>query len=247
MGIHEAVWDGPGYFLGRSLTRLELEAVRWMITAQFLDHLRAIDPNLADKAAQLGIENYHLLQHSLDHGAVWTKRVRIWSADLVPALKRMSFYRAVVEEFEDVVTSDNELLWRLVRPERPEDVGPIHADAWFWDLGDGQPPPGYGRFKVWIPVFAEPGYNGLCVVPYSHQRDWKYHGEARHGITKPVLDEKLEDLDLQLLPLAPGEMVFFHDRLLHGGVVNRGTRCRVSVELTLFFRKDFTALRSRAA
>jgi hypothetical protein len=246
MRIHDAVWPGPGYFLGQCLTRQELQAVRQMISAQLHERLRVIDSALADEAVQRGIENYHLLQHSLDHGEVWTKQARIWSAEFVPALKRMSFYQAVVEEFEDVVTSDEELIWRLVRPNAAEDVGPMHADGWFWDLGHGHAPPGYDRFKIWIPVFTEPGYNGLCVVPHSHKRDWKHHTEVRHGITKPVFDEKLEELDVQLLPLAPGEMVMFHDRLLHGGVVNRGTRCRVSLELTIFFRKNFAAIRRSA-
>jgi hypothetical protein len=33
-------------------------------------------------------------------------------------------------------------------------------------------------------------------------------------------------------------MVMFHDELLHGGVVNRGTMCRVSMELTVLFPRD---------
>ena len=27
-----------------------------------------------------------------------------------------------------------ELVWRLVRPNKKDDVGPIHCDKWFWDL-----------------------------------------------------------------------------------------------------------------
>jgi hypothetical protein len=33
-------------------------------------------------------------------------------------------------------------------------------------------------------------------------------------------------------------MVMFHDEMLHGGVVNRGTACRVSLELTVLFPRD---------
>jgi ectoine hydroxylase-related dioxygenase (phytanoyl-CoA dioxygenase family) len=55
---------------------------------------------------------------------------------------------------------------------------------------------------------------------------------------KPVLDETPEELQMELLPLKAGEMVLFHDALLHGGVVNRGAACRVSIELTVLYRAD---------
>ena len=50
-----------------------------------------------------------------------------------------------------------------------------------------------------------------------------------------------------------GQMVLFHDELLHGGAVNRGTTCRVSIELTVLFdeaeatRRSKDLLRARAA
>jgi hypothetical protein len=40
---------------------------------------------------------------------------------------------------------------------------------------------------------------------------------------------------MELLPLAPGGLVMFHDGLLHGGVVNAGTTCRVSLEMTVAY------------
>ena len=51
---------------------------------------------------------------------------------------------------------------------------------------------------------------------------------------------------MRLLPLAPGDIVMFHDDLLHGGAVNRGQKCRISIELTILFRRRTEAL-SRAA
>jgi hypothetical protein len=247
MGIHDALTAGPGYYLGQRLTGAELRTLRGLIEGQYLERLRALDPALADEAAGLGIENYHRAQHRLDHGSVWPKQSRILPAECVGVLKEMAFYRAMVDEFGDVAVSDDELNWRLVRPGAADDVGPVHADGWFWDLGHGRLPEGYDRFKIWIPIVTEPGHNGLSVLPHSHRRPWRHHTEHRHGILKPVIDENVEELGLQLLPLAAGEMVLFHDRLLHGGAVNRGSRCRVSLELTIFFRKDFAARRARPA
>lgn len=246
MSIFEAIEAGAGYYVGQRLSPAELETARAWITAQYLDHLRSLDPALVAEAERLGIDNYHLLTHSFDHGTVWPKQTRILPTTYVAELCRMDFYRAIADEFTDVAISDDELNWRLVRPNAEDDVGPVHADGWFWELGYGNIPAGWDRFKIWIPIHTEPGYNGLCVKPHSHRRrDWKRHVEVRHGMRKPVLDENVADLHMQLLPLGPGEMVMFHDALLHGGVVNRGTRCRVSLELTIFYRNDFQMLRRR--
>jgi hypothetical protein len=247
MGIYDALTTGPGYYLGQRLTELELRTMHGMIAAHYLERLRATDPTLEKQAAVLGIENYHRLAHGLDHGAVWPKEARLLPAGCLPVVKKMAFYRAIADEFHDIDIFDAELNWRLVRPHALEDVGPVHADGWFWDLGYGRIPEGYDRFKVWVPLVAEPGSNGLSILPNSHRRDWKHHTEVRHGIPKPAIDENVEELGMQLLFLSPGEMVMFHDRLLHAGVVNRGTRCRVSLELTIFFRKDFAVLRGRRA
>ncbi len=246
MGIHDAIENGQGFYLGASLTDPELEILRGMITAQYIEHFQEFAPQSAKEAARIGIENYHLLQHGFDHGTVWPKHARILPAERVGALKKMAFYQAIADDFGDVSISDDELNWRLVRPHAADDVGPVHADRWFWDIGYGRIPEGWDRFKIWIPVFAEPGLNGLSVKPFSHLRnDWKHHTEIRGGMAKPVFDEDAAQLNMQLLRLAPGEMVMFHDALLHGGVVNRGSRCRVSLELTIFFRKDFQIRRMR--
>jgi len=129
-----------------------------------------------------------------------------------------------------------EIYWRLVRPHEPSDVGPLHADRWFWDLGDGTTPAGRERLKVWIAIVAEPGLSGLRGVPGSHLRDWRYHGETRDGKTKPQIDEDETELNPQLLPTGAGDAVVFHDRLLHGGAVGSGLLTRVSIEFTMFVK-----------
>jgi hypothetical protein len=246
MSVFEAIATGPGYYVGQRLSPVELKTVRGWITAHYLDHLQSVDAGLVNEAERLGIENYHLLKHSFEHGTVWPKQTRILSTSHVGAIRNMGFSQALLEEFGDFGISDDELNWRLVRPHADDDVGPVHADGWFWELGYGRIPPGWDRFKIWVPIYSEVGANGLSVKPYSHlRRDWKRHAEVRHGMAKPVLDENVDELNMQLLPLEPGAMVMFHDALLHGGVVNRGTRCRVSLELTIFYRSDFQMLRSR--
>lgn len=248
MGIHDALERGPGYTLEQRLRDHELRTLQQMISARYLAHLGSLDANLAEEAERLGIANYHLLCGRLDHATAWRKQARVLPVDDIARIEAMGFCQAIAEEYGEYIIYAEDLMWRLVRPGVNDDVGPIHADRWFWDLGMGDIPTGFSRFKIWIPIHAEPGRNGLSVKPYSQLRnDWKYHGEQRHGVTKPVLDENPADLNMELLPLAPGQMVMFHDGLLHGGVINKGTRCRVSLEMTIFFRSDFETARVRRA
>jgi hypothetical protein len=239
MSIRKELNDGPGYYLGCRLTAEELASVRWMITQHYLDRLTVVAPELVETARETGIENYHTLPIQFDHAHSWPKETRLLPICHLDDFTRMDFYRQIEDEYGPVRISHDELNWRLVRPSQPGDVGPVHLDKWFWDGGYGTMPEGYDRFKIWVPIHSEPGANGLLVKPFSQKRhDWKHHFEMRDGIRKPVLDENEEDLDMQLLPLQPGEMVLFHDDLLHGGAVNRGRQCRISIELTILFRKE---------
>lgn len=244
--------DGKGFDID-ALTADELAQVRGMITAQYLGHLGAVAPKLTEPAATVGIDKYHTLPIEFDHGSYWSKDKRVLGANTLSTFSGMGFFRRIREHLPSAEIYHDDLMWRVVRPNEPSDVGPVHADKWFWDAGNGAIPTGYDRFKIWVAVFTEPGLNGLCIKPHSHTSDrWKHHFEFKHGKMKPVLDETPEQLDMELLPLRSGEMVLFHDALLHGGVVNRGTTCRVSIELTVLYRADegerlLTAVRRKSA
>lgn len=239
MVILHALTAGPGYCLDR-LTPGELDFVRARVTTQYLDRLAELQPELSGPARDAGLARYHTLPIRFDHTASWPKSSRLLPARYLADFATMGFFRRIRRQLgPKAVISHDELNWRLVRPGRPEDVGPIHLDKWFWDAGYGTMPDGYDRFKIWIALFTEPGANGLAVKPGSHRRaNWKHHFEVRDGVRKPVLDEDPAALAMELLPLQPGQMVMFHDELLHGGVVNRGTTCRVSMELTVLFPRE---------
>jgi hypothetical protein len=240
MLILSEINDGPGFCLDE-LAPSELELVRGAITEQYSERIRKLQPDLADFARQRGIAKYHTLPIEFDHATAWPKSTRLLNAAYVADFSRMGFFRRIRQQVGPSATiSHDELNWRLVRPREPGDVGPAHADKWFWDAGYGygSMPDGFDRFKVWIAIHTEPGANGLCVKPGSHRRSWKHHFEMRDGVRKPVIDEDPESLAMDLLPLGAGQMVMFHDELLHGGVVNRGSNCRVSLELTVLFDRE---------
>lgn len=120
--------------------------------------------------------------------------------------------------------------WRCVRARRNSDVGPIHADAWFWKLGGWPFPEGFRRLKVWVPLRQEDDKSALLVVPGSHRHHFKYESlTSADGRIRPNI---LEDVSKSAIkcPVNIGQCVIFHDKLLHGGSV--GSLTRISVEFT---------------
>ena len=76
------------------------------------------------------------------------------------------------------------------------------------------------------------------MEPYSHNRkDIKWYGESRHGIKKPTLKTNLDKLNPILLNTEAGDSVVFNDNLIHGGAINKGLKCRVSVEFTMLIKE----------
>src|SRR6185437_460002 len=157
------------------------------ISSLYLDGMRRASPELADRAAALGIAQYHTLPIPFDHGSYWVKYCRVMPVETLPAFETMSFFRRIRQHLPSAEIYAEDLMWRIVRPNQPSDIGPVHADKWFWDAGNGSIPAGYERFKIWIAVVTEPGLNGLCITPHSHTSTrWKHHFELKQGKLKPV-------------------------------------------------------------
>ena len=241
--IAEQVSEGCGFYLGLKLQEAELQQVLDCVREQWLEKIKEQAPAHWQQFSERGIERYHELAHLLNHGATWPKAARILPQKTAGMIRKTSLMRNLERVYGHFEISDEdnvgreEIYWRLVRPNQSSDVGPLHADAWFWDLGHGQTPANTKRVKVWIALCCEPGLNGLRIVPESHKKQWKYHGEYRDGFSKPQIDEKEEDLNVQLVHTVPGDAIVFHDRLLHGGAVNKGSNTRVSMEFTMFVKE----------
>ena len=218
----------------------DLSQIQRMVQRHWLSTIQKHHPEHSQVFESAGIQDYHLHSSLLPHGSIWSKLNRILPAADVTAIRDMEFFKVLKKNFGDFTISDEEnvgheeIYWRIVRPYQPQDIGPMHADSWFWDLGHGQTPPGTERVKVWIPLFCEPGANGLEVVPGSHLKTWKYHGEMKGTFVKPVFDEDRSTLNINLLATKPGDAVVFNDKLLHGGALNKGAKTRVSCEFTMF-------------
>jgi hypothetical protein len=255
-GIKKQVFGDLGFSADMRLTASELGVFRKHINDHWLAVIDASYPELTKEAQVCGIDNYHLISDRMDHSKLWTKEKRVLPQASVDKIKTLSFIRRLKDEFGEFAISDiydtkqhhgkEEIYWRLVRPNKPSDVGSLHRDSWFHNTFNG----GYGMFpegtvtvKVWIPIFCEPGKSGLALVAGSHLREWNYHIETINGAAKPILDEDPSSVDAKLIPTEPGNMLIFNENVLHGGVVNRGEKTRVSVEITMVLSRELTNLR----
>jgi len=183
-----------------------------------------------ENAAQFVIEN--------DFFRFKDKPARIFAkplaAQFVDCLKSYRFLNAIVGDFvtdEEGLGYEN-IYWRIVRSNSPSDVGPIHADRWFWELSQAPFPTSYSRVKVWMPLIQDDENPSLMILPESQERqfNYKYHSDS-FGKKKPIFLDDLVTSAMITAPVRVGEAIIFHDGLLHGGKATG--KHRVSLEFTL--------------
>lgn len=249
LNLRQKVYQSPGYSADMHLSPGELEIFRSEITSQWLSVIAELHPELLSQFREVGIENYHKLSKLVQHEKLWPKGNRCLPLKSCKKIRTLPFFKVLRQEFgdfklADVFYEDNhqlgreEIYWRLVRPDVEKDVGPLHADKWFHEL-TGQAnrifPRGSVTVKVWIPIFSVSGKSGLLIVPNSHLKSWRHHGEQGRGGIKPIIDEDVATIGAELIPTRPGNILIFGEGTLHGGAVNRGRQTRVSVEFTMVF------------
>ncbi len=78
--------------------------------------------------------------------------------------------------------------------------------------------------------------NGLSVVPKSHLQLHSYVREESCDGPRPKPKDSVLQLEEKLLlpAIYPGQAIVFPDTTLHKGVVNKGVRPRVSIEIGFF-------------
>jgi hypothetical protein len=251
LNLKDQVFGEAGYSSDLKLTIAELNIFRTLISQQWLQAINTLHPDLTDKAEKLGIENYHQISNHVNHKKMWPKSNRVLPQKAVLQIKQLPFLTTLRREFGEFSLSDiydtkqhgghEEVYWRLVRPNEATDVGPLHKDRWFHGAFND----GYGMFKedevtvkMWIPILCESGKSGLYLLPGSHLKEWKYHIEIADGVPRPVPDEDLTASGAILMPTAPGNVLLFHENVLHGGAINSSTTTRVSAEITLVLKHN---------
>ena len=166
------------------------------------------------------------------------KKNRLLNKENSKRLEKLIFNYLNLSE-NDGFISDEEIIgypnfnWRLVRGNSPADVGPVHADKWFWDLNkDLELSPNSTRIKVWIPLIQNDTEYSLIVLPGSHKEKYDYDSIIESGTNKikPLINNKYI-LKMQPAIIPIGSLIVFNDNLLHGGV--SVPNLRNSIEFTL--------------
>ena len=238
--IMETVYGDSGFTVEGVLNSEEVSLLVNEITSQWLDRILQIAPEAHAAFSAAGLGNYHTFAHLVDHKELWPKIHRILPQSAVKKFRDTGLFRILEEVFGQIEISREEnvgweeVYWRIVRPHESDDVAPLHADAWFWVLGCGDMPTGKDRIKVWLPIITEPGANNLLLVPGSHRKEWNHSSEIRDGMIKPVWGDNPDLSKPIMADCKSGDAVIFHDKLIHGGQVNRGEKTRISLEFTIF-------------
>lgn len=237
----DAIEHGVGYDTFK-LRDFELSLLRDMV---FDSYISVIKMNLGVDCKpfyNIGIDRYHTLSERIEHKSTWNKINRILPPSDVEQIKNLSVYKALKKCFGDkcFVSGEEgigweEVYWRLIRP-GSEDISPVHADSWFWELGHGAIPKNYKRVKVWIPLYNEAGLNGLQVLPFSQvNNQFSYKGVFVDGMIKPRIVSMPSKSKMKVVNTQDGEALIFHDNLIHGGAINTSDKTRVSLEFTFCF------------
>ena len=246
--INQKLDTQEGYEILPKIEDYEYNYLKDSIEKQWIRVIERYDSSMSQKIREEGIKiyNYHKLGENLRHNEMWPKKNRIFNKDVINNLLKTEFIKKLKASIGEFEISDEEnigyqnIYWRLVRPIPNIDIGGMHRDEWFWKINQHYKEPDYPyiRRKVWIPIYSELGKNGLLVKPYSQlDENLEWCAKKVDGNYKPRLVSNISEKDMKHLETEDGEMVIFHDKMLHGGSKNIGKKCRISIEFTALIRK----------
>ena len=241
-GIHNDKIDSTGFYTGLVLNRFDLEFIKSLIRKKIILKIKKNYPNLKKELKNFNISEYHHLSKYINHQKLWPKSERLLSESSVKKIKKLNFFSTLQKYFGKIIISNEEsirkeeMYWRIVRPNTDSDVGPLHADKWFWDLNPWKAPKNSYRLKIWIPIVNESKKCGLVYWPMSHKKNIKYKFLKINGKKKPIEPKISDKVKLKSFNVKPGNAVIFHDNLLHGGEIGK-SKTRVSIEFTMYIKK----------
>ena len=131
------------------------------------------------------------------------------------------------------------LSFRIIRPFNKNDIGSLHADQWFIDIGVTpirKPKLKSQLVKFWMPIEVEAETSNLLIIPNSHREKNKYEYEiikTTNG-AKPLIKENFDKNDIFMIKNKNGYPLIFNMDIIHGGAVNKSKTCRVSIEFEFF-------------
>lgn len=217
----------------------EVNHIRKEIHRQFLMRLQFLDIDLVKDFINHPLDQYHTVCQKIDHSSTWPKTVRVFSPSYSKIFQSYEFMGELENILGEYTIADGQfrgwedINWRLVRPGK-NDVGPWHADRWFWECHNSVNfAPGWKRLKVWMAIDTVPGKNDLQVLNKSHVNEYKWKPIHKYGERKPTIDEEVKQEEILDLKFDSGDMILFNERLVHRGQPNLTEKTRVSVEFIM--------------
>ena len=125
--------------------------------------------------------------------------------------------------------------FRIVRPLYESDIGPMHADQWFIDIGATKGEKSNNKkqiIKFWVPINVDSETSNLIIIPNSHKNKEKYKYDiikTKNGI-KPLIRDEFDKKTIYMIKNKNGFPIIFHMNLIHGGAINNDKDCRLSLE-----------------
>ena len=236
LGLKHAIEDKIGYKIFGT-TKNDIDNIKNLIQDSFN---KTLEKNHIQTCP---IDNYHKLKISnLLHKKIWTRSNRIVSKKLINYLQNKSYiFNILKKEFGELTFSKkvnpkkSDTYWRLVRPNKKNDVGPIHADEWFWTANNWKVPKNKKVLKVWM-LLSDNLNQGLSIIPNSFKnKDWIYKKIYKDGIFKPKFDKRKNLYKIKNLTTPKGKILIFNYGLLHAGLINKNKNTRISLEFSLYY------------
>ena len=240
---------GKGFFIF-NLEKIELDKIRKLVSQHYLEIIKNKYPALAQIALNKTMNRYHEISDKIDHGNCWPVRMRTLPKEKSKDFLNLSFFKNlnnILGKFtvtDELNVGHEKIVWRIVRPNENKDISSIHQDKWYWDLNESYTmPPGKERVKCWMSLWCE-GHNGLLLYPGSQLKNISYDSVRRvsqgfgYEQKTPIFDSTAIKDKLVKIDCTPGTVIVFNDKLLHGGVTNRGFETRVSIEFSICVNKS---------
>lgn len=237
--------NGTGFEIIDAFTVEELESMRNYVLSSL--HRLLLRENALSPAEiqDLSFDNYHLSSSKFDHKLIFSRRNRLFNEFGLQLLYQSDLWRKITEDFSNCSITNEihrakpEVVWRIVRPFEAGDVGPLHADSWFWSINSWTIPRHRVCTKFWILLNGGEGPSGLVVAPGSQLDSGRMFDVVQaDGIFKPVIKKSIPDDQLEYLYIKTGQGVMFSYDLVHGGAVTQANSSRVSIEFTIESDKE---------
>lgn len=223
-----------GYYNKHALLDYELKKIRSIVNNQYLEIIKKYYPAYSHTLPN--IFKYHEISENFNHSKLWIKKNRIISKANVDLFKNLHLYKLLKKYYGNIRISNEELnnfeeiYWRIARPNNPDDVGSLHADRWFWEI-DNKIDLKEKRLKVWIPLYCNNNDSGFLYAHKSHKKKFNY-SLSKNELRKKFIIENEDNLEINKHLAYPGNVIVFHDNLIHGGyMIDKVTR--VSIEFTI--------------